>query len=262
MKRVLLLIAAALAVPVAVHARTIRIIPANPTAMEFVQVQIATIASCERVGFYGFQTGQQQGDIVIGVGRDGSGLQCDDLDANATLTIGAFPPGAYRIRTLVGSVDSTPPSYDGELSFVVTAGPTSPAPRDDRPIEDLSGIWVAPAEAFTGFAFINSGGVNAQGRANRVTGLWYDYTATTPTWTVLLLDGAGNSYSGQVTRAIPTGAGAARTVAFTPVGNATLTRISDGDTWRLAGTVDGRPIDLTLNRFRYVSAAWPGRVIP
>lgn len=245
--------------PGAAQSRGLSIAPANPTALEFVQVTVDVIASCEDVRFRGFGAGDgNQGTITLFVDRFAGGVQCDDGD-RFTLTLGAFPPGTYRLQTVVGNTVS-PPVVDGQLDFVVTPGTTTAIPRD-RPQEDLSGVWVTAAEPFTGFTFINSGAFvqfpDGVGRANRVTGLWYDYSGGTPTWTTLLLDSVNNPdiYSGQVTRAVPAGVGPERTVTFTAVGTATLRR--NGTGWRIDGSIDGRTFNFPLERFRHTRVAWP-----
>ena len=242
-------------------ARNISISPANPTALEMIQVTTEVYLDCEQMGFAGFEPGPSgRSDMVIGFSRDTDGSPCNQPTI-VTFTIGAVPPGAYRVRSKVGSIESTPPSYDGSVEFLVTNAPAAPLREDNLPTEDLSGIWTATTEPFTGFAFINSGGTGAQGRTSRVTGLWYDYSGTQATWTVLLLDGGNASYTGQVVRSVPTGTGPGRTVAFTSLGNATLSRIGSSTRWRLAGTIDGRAVDLTLERFGYTRSAWTLPVI-
>lgn len=260
MKAVAIAMAFLALVPGMAPARGLSILPTNPTALEYVQVYVNVIASCEDVRFEGFSAGNgNQGTITLFVDRIASGLQCDDVDS-FSFTLGAFPPGTYRLQTVVAG-SGLPRTVDGEVDFTVTPGTTT-AIRRDRPQEDVSGVWTSVAEPFTGFTFINSGAFlqapDGVARANRVTGLWYDYSGTTPTWTTLLLDSVGNPniYSGQVTRAVPTGVGPERTVAFTTVGTATLRR-SSPTTWRIDGTIDGRTFNLPLERFRYTRAAWP-----
>src|SRR5689334_2312091 len=107
------------------QARTLSISPANPTALELVHATVSVIASCEDVSFRRFETNDgKQGTIALTITRFANGVQCDDGD-QVTLTLGAFPPGAYRLQTVLSFVDASPPVVDGALDFVVTPGPAS-----------------------------------------------------------------------------------------------------------------------------------------
>lgn len=250
----------ALVVAATANARPYSVSPSNPVALELVHLQ-ASLNSCERLR--GVEAAD--GGFRIDIQALASGLPCDDLGTQ-TFTLGAFPPGTYRITTRITCNDCSPPVFDepGATTITVSPAPASNSPGGDRPDEDLSGIWTAASEPYTGFAFIASGGVDAQGRrTGGITGLWYDYSGTQPTWTVLLLAGGGEfGGTGQIVRAVPTGTGASRTVAFVPVGTATL---SSGIMTnlerprRLTGSIDGRAFDLMLERFRWTRSAWPAR---
>lgn len=260
MKRIELLCALALAACLPAHAREIRVTPANPTALEFVQVSV-DLSVCERMRFSAIAPGEgNRNEISLLILRDDFSTQCD-ATIRVPFTIGAFPPGFYRVRTVT---DGDPPFIDAGTEFRVTAGPTAGGASANLPQTDLSGIWTAASEPFTGFAFIHSSAVTGQARVDRVTGLWFDYSNSTATWTELLLDSAGtpNNYAGQIVRAVPTGTGASRSIALVPIGTASLTRLGDSDDWRLAGTLEGRAFDLPLQRFRYTRAAFPGLLYP
>lgn len=239
-----------------VGARNLAISPANPTAMEFVHLRTSINGECETV--QGIDTVEGGFRVVFKLTE--LGIRCDTIE-ELDITLGAFPPGTYRISTRVNCISCSPPFFDEPqtLTFTVAPGVASAIPGDDRPQSDLSGLWTTPNDAFTGFAFVHSGGIGAQGRRNsRVTGLWYDYSGTQPTWSLLLLDDG----AGQVVRAAPTGSGASRTIALVPIGTATLTRgpaSNPNHPLRLVGTIDGRSFDLPLERFRWTRAAWPAR---
>lgn len=183
------------------EARNYRVSPANPVALELVHVE-TSVNGCERVR--GVEA--VDGGFRVNIQTPTTGLPCDDLYVT-TLTLGAFPPGTYRLTTRVTCNDCSPPVFDEPQVTTITVTPAaaSSTPGDDIPSVDLSGIWTTASEPFTGFAFIASGGVDTQGRrTGGITGLWYDYSGTQPTWTVLLL----NNSSGPIVRAVPTGTGA------------------------------------------------------
>jgi hypothetical protein len=250
----IVIVALALCAPTA-GARQYSVSPANPTALELVHLQ-ANINGCERIR--GVEA--TNGGFRINIDARDVGTPCDDLGVTS-FTLGAFPPGTYSLSTRVTCNDCSPPVFDEPPVTTVTVSP-APAPNNpllDSPVVDLSGIWTARGEPYTGFAFIASGGVDAQGNLTTgLTGLWYDYSGAQPTWTILLLGGS----SGQIVRAVPTGTGANRTVELVPVGTATLSdnvMTSLETPRRLTGTIDGRAFDLTLDRFRWTRAAWPAR---
>ena len=234
-------------------ARTYSVSPANPVALELVHLQVG-LNSCE--GVRGVEA--IDGGFRINIQTPTTGLPCDDLGFTS-FTLGAFPPGTYRLTTRITCIDCTPSVFDepGVTTFTVTAATASTAPFDDRPSVDLSGIWTTPSEPFTGFTFMQARGFDAQGRPDSsLTGIWYDYSGTQPTWT-LLLSGQGSS---QVFRAVPSGTGTNRTIALVAVGTARIvSRAPMGgfENWHLVGTIDGREFDYPLERFRWTRAAWP-----
>ncbi|HET7843528.1 MAG TPA: hypothetical protein VFL14_05215 [Xanthomonadales bacterium] len=250
------LVVAALALSATVTAaRQYEVSPASPVALELVHLQ-AILNGCERL------RGVEpiDGGFRVNIQARTTGMQCDDLTP-FSFTLGAFPPGTYRITTRITCNDCSPPVFDEppDTTITVAPAPASSAPLDDIPVQDLSGVWTAASEPYTGFTFIASAGLDAQGRRNgRITGLWYDYSGTQPTWSVILLDGP----TGPIMRAVPSGTGANRTVTFVPVGTATLASNAMrplATPWRLTGTIDGRPFDLMLERFRWTRYAWPAR---
>lgn len=257
MTRGLLLIAFAL-LPAATSARTYQVLPANPTAMEFVELRSDLGGECERLR----NVEPVAGGFRVNITLLSLGLRCDEILPGALdFTLGAFAPGTYRVTTRINCIDCSPPTFDEPTftTFTVSPGVASPVAGDDYTQVDLSGIWTTPSQAFTGFAFVHSDGLGANGRTARVTGLWYDYgSAGQPTWSLLLLDGTPFRLAGQVVRAVPTGTGANRTIALTTIGSATLALDAAGS-YRLQGSVDQRGFDLTLERFRWTRSAWPSR---
>jgi hypothetical protein len=235
-------------------ARSFTISPSSPTAMEFVHLYTTIGGECERVR--GVEP--VEGGFRIVFDRYDLGLRCDEVLTFA-LTLGGFAPGTYRISSRVYCNGCAPAVYDDPrtLTFTVLPAAASAAPGDDVPQADLSGIWTTPSEAYTGFAFVHSGSVGAQGRELRVTGFWYDYSGSQATWSMLLLDGSRSRLAGTVVRAVPSGTGASRTIALAPAGNATLERDAAGN-WRLSGNVEQRSFDFPVERFRWARAAWPG----
>jgi hypothetical protein len=250
----IVLLVAALALAPAAMARPLAIAPANPTALEFVHLR-TTLSNCEQV----LGVEPTNGGLRVVIRVRGSGATCGST-APLDLTLGAFPPGTYRLQTRLVGDDFSPPFDEPDtITFTVSTGPSSTAPGDDLPSIDLSGVWTTPSEPYTGFFFIEAGALDAQGRRRgSFTGIWYDYSGAQATWT-LLLSGLGTS---QIFRPIPTGTGANRTVTFAPVGTARIvSRAGMGgpESWYLRGTIDGRDFDYPLERFRWTRAAWPGR---
>lgn len=245
------------AIPFGSAARSLTINPSNPVALEYVHLT-TTIRNCERVLFVEPNLGGFS--VWFDQGPSGQQFTCDEV-LPLTLTLGAFTPGEYVIRTVITGPDFTPPIVEPETATIlVRPAPSSTIPGDDTPESELSGIWTTPAEPFTGFAFVHSAGPPTQaGRSNGITGLWYDYSGAQATWTMLLLGGGYSNYGGQIVRPVPTGTGSARTIMLTPVGTATLSSDMSGMNWRLRGTIDQRAFDFPLERFRWTHAAWPNR---
>lgn len=258
MTRTMLAILLALLPAAASQARRYEVFPANPTAMEYVRLRTSVIAECERLRSVEPVTGGFRVNITL----LSLGLRCDTVIADGLdFTLGAFAPGTYRVTTRYNCIDCSPPTWDDPevTTFTVSPGVASPVPGDDYTQLDLSGIWTTPREAFTGFAFIHSDGLGANGRTARVTGLWYDYGAGgQTTWSLLLLDGTPNRLAGRVMRAVPSGTGAARTITLSVIGEAELVRTGT-DAYTLDGVVNERGFNFPIERFRWTRAAWPSR---
>lgn len=258
MNRIVLLLLIALLPATGAHARRYEVYPANPTAMEFVQLRSDFGGECSRLRNVEPITGGFRVNITL----LGLGLRCDEIIPNGlNFTLGAFAPGTYRVVTRINCNDCSPAIFDDPevTTFTVSPGVASNVAGDDYTQLDLSGIWTTPSEAFTGFAFIHSDGLGESGRTARVTGLWYDYGGNgQTTWSLLLLDGTPNRMTGRVMRAVPNGSGASRTIGLSPIGDATLVRTGT-DAYRLGGVVDARGFDFPIERFRWTRAAWPSR---
>ena len=245
-----------LAVAMNAGARGVSTAPTSPAAMEFVTSQLS-LTSCERV----VGVLPVAGGFRIAIDSELPGPRCDALGV-IDITLGAFPPGTYRVSTAVTFPGTPPTSFeDGSTTFVVSPGVTSTTAGDDITQADLSGIWTTPNEPYTGFALIHSDGMGTMGRRGRVTGLWYDYSGTQPTWTLLLLDGSQFIFTGSVVQPVATGTGATRTITQPAVGTARLDVDGNGNV-RLRGNVEQRAFDFPLERFRWPRAAWPAPANP
>jgi hypothetical protein len=211
-------------------ARALRIFPVRPNALEPVVARFSIDDGCE------LATGMRvvAGGFVIPLRRIASGVACD-AGAEASLTIGAFAPGPYFVA-LEREEDGV---EIGRTSFTVSG--TTPGPFVSF-WTDLSGLWTAAdEEPNTAIAIVHTLDRAPNGLLrDALVGIWYTYDAAgAPVWLYIEANSDGGYNAGRMS-------GTIQFRIFAEDFPATIT-----------GTLDGRPFDIRIERFRFTRSAWP-----
>lgn len=182
-----------------------------------------------------------------------SPMNCDCI-GQMGLTIGAFPPGNYRLELArpVGEGGAVVASKE----FVVRAAEAPSAFRHLGP--DRSGLWYSPQDdPRTGMSLVHA--ADPAGRSS-ITGIWFRYDAIgRAVWYIIEASG-GYSYRGNVyeyAATNPTAPARQRQVDATPVGTI---QISFGS-WldhpaRVDVVVNAQAQLFQLERLRWQRSAW------
>ena len=238
--------------------RGLRVFPASPTALEPVSAQFFLTEGCEVVD----AVRPVDGGFAIVLRRtDVDPFLCDAI-AYPKLTLGAFAPGSYTLKVVYRA-------EDGGAEQARTQFAVSPATLATvlTPWTDLSGIWSATdEEPNTALALIHTLDRDAAGLLrDAVVGIWYTYDdAGAPAWYYIEAntDGAnfGTRMVGTVSRyrsTNPTAPGFQRTAVGEAVGTIQLKVFDADNPDSISGTLNGRPFDIRIERFRWTRSAWP-----
>mgnify|MGYP003556186601 FL=1 len=238
--------------------KSLQIEPANPLAMEPIDAYFTIAGGCEWVT--GFRIVDNA--LRVELASDfSSPMNCDGIET-AGLTIGAFPPGNYRLELArpVGEGGAVVASNE----FVVRPAEAPSAFRQIWP--DRSGLWYSPQDdPRTGMSLVHA--ADPAGRS-ALTGIWYRYDATgRAVWYIIEASGGtGYSYRGNVyeyAATNPTAPAWQRQVDATPVGTIQISFGSWQDRHtRVDAVVNGQAQVFQIERLRWQRSAWIGIAPP
>jgi hypothetical protein len=243
--------------------RLLDIEPLEPVALEPVEAHFELESGCEWIS--GFRV--IEGGFRIELARDESidPFVCDGI-VLGSVTIGAFPPGSYRVE--LASPEDEGGAVLGTAEFHVRPGfPDFPASKPAA-LPDQSGFWTSPnEEPRTGISIIQSripGVPGVTPPIDAIAGIWYRYNDDgSPAWLWVDATSSGigsSSYTGTVTRYDVTNVGAPpwqRVVAGTSVGTIAVSFGGLDQPAHVTAVIDGETIEFSLQRFRWLRSAWP-----
>jgi hypothetical protein len=238
----------------------LRFDPVDPIALEPVQLFVSLIEFCERVD----GVVPVNGGFRVVVRSTDFGPQCDVLGGQY-VTIGAFAPGRYRIEVGRYGDDGAwfPTTYGTGTLEVRGALTASTLERRPTPASDLSGVWFSPLDAkSTGLTIFHARTPpptpSGDGR-DAITAIWYTYDeGRAPRWYIIVAE--PQDFTGQFTGSVLSFSDATSPPSSRVVGNATLSFDFGATTGILRATVEGRTVELEIERFRWPIRAWPIRV--
>jgi hypothetical protein len=230
--------------------------------MEPVEAHFDISHTCEWVtGFRAIEGGFR---IELASDLISSPFSCDGI-LQTSVTIGAFPPGSYRVELARPQNEGGTVMATREFQ-VLPDIPAYPASRP-TPLPDYSGFYLSPEEPRTGMTIIQARIPEVPGvtpPTESIAGIWYRYNDDgTPAW--LWVDATAglnffNTYTGTVTRFDTTNVSAPawqRQVAGTPVGTITINFQGLDQPARVSAVINGETIEISLQRFRWLRSAWP-----
>ncbi len=242
----------------ALTGRFLQIEPLNPLAMEPIDAYFNIAVGCEWVS--GFRIVDNA--LRIEVASDFSNpFVCDAIDATG-LTIGAFPPGNYRLELARPSGEGGAVVAHNE--FVVRAATVPGSFRQYWP--DRSGLWYSPQEdPRTGMSLVHAADPDDR---SALTGIWYRYDdAGQAVWYIVEASGGfGRTYRGNVYEYVATNPSAPdwqRQVDATPIGTIQIAFGSSLDRpARVDAVVNGQAQVFQIERLRWQRSTWIGIAPP
>lgn len=238
----------------ALAGRYLQIEPLHPLAMEPIDAKFDIAVGCEWVT--GFRIVDNA--LRIEVASDFSNpFVCDAIEASG-LTIGALPPGNYRLELARPSAEGGAVVAHNE--FVVRAATAPSSFRQYWP--DLSGLWYSPQEdPRTGMSIVHAADPDDR---SALTGIWYRYDATgQAVWYIIEASGgSGRTYRGNVyeyAATNPTAPAWQRQVGATPIGTIQISFGSSLDRpARVDAVVNGQAQVFQIERLRWQRSSWMG----